>query len=93
MDENTCVSVYVPCPDVESTALLVEYDASPTSLDLFGRNVTRGERFTLADAQTALDEAADAISVIVRRVNIASSIYVLYLAYLVVVTPPFVVYG
>lgn len=26
--EKTCVSTEVPCPDIEATALLVEYDAS-----------------------------------------------------------------
>lgn len=92
--EKTCVSADVPCPDIESTALLVEYDSSQRSLDLFGRNASdRQEQYNSSVAQTALDKATDAISVLVRRINFASSIYVLYLAFLVVVTPPFVVYG
>ena len=92
--QDTCVGANVPCPDIESTVLLVEYDSSQKSLDLFGNNVTQEERFnTTAAVQTALDQATDAISELVRRVNFASSIYVLYLAFLVVVTPPFIVYG
>lgn len=61
------------------------------SLDLFG-NVTVFE-YNTSLAQTALDEATDAITELVRRINFASSIYVLYLAFLVIVTPPFIVYG
>lgn len=44
-------------------------------------------------AQTALDQATGVITELVRDINIVSSIYVLYLAFLVIVTPPFMVYG
>lgn len=98
VDQEACASsAGVPCPDIEATALLEEYVSSQTPVDLFGKRVTPGgedERFDAAVVvQTALDEATDAISDLVRRVNFASSIYVLYLAFLVVVTPPFIVYG
>ncbi|CAM9782743.1 unnamed protein product, partial [Laminaria digitata] len=92
--DTLCVRAEVPCPNIASTALLVEHDSSKNSLDLFGKNVTRDEwQFNAAVAQKALDQATDGISELVRRVNIASSVYVLYLAFLVVVTPPFIVYG
>ncbi|CAM9298163.1 unnamed protein product, partial [Hapterophycus canaliculatus] len=82
------------CPDIDSTALLVEYDASQKSLDLFGNNATDyDDEYTIGMAETALDEATSAITVLVRRINFASSIYVLYLAFLVIVTPPFIVFG
>lgn len=96
---HTCVSAEVPCPYIEYTQLLVDYDASPQSLDLFGRNATptaaAEQQFNITStfAQTALDNATRAISELVRRINVASSVYVLYLAFLVVVSPPFTVYG
>ena len=61
------------------------------SINLFG-NVTTAD-YNKSLAQTALDQATVAITELVRRINFASSIYVLYLAFLVVVTPPFIVYG
>ncbi|CAM9499525.1 unnamed protein product [Scytosiphon promiscuus] len=92
--QDTCAEVEVPCPDIDSTALLVEYDASQKSLDLFGNNVTDYDaEYTASVAESALDQATNAITVLVRRINFASSIYVLYLAFLVIVTPPFIVYG
>eukprot|EP00903_Cladosiphon_okamuranus_P020047 g18414.t1 len=93
--EQTCAEVEVPCPDIESTELLVEYDSSQKSLDLFGNNATdfNREGINTSLAQEALDEATHAISELVRRINFASSIYVLYMAFLVIVTPPFIVYG
>ena len=62
---------FAPAPDIESTALLVEYDASQKSLDLFGNNATDSEQEEVDTslAQTALDKATEAISVLVRRVS------------------------
>lgn len=58
------------CPDIDSTALLQEYDASQTSLDLFGNNATEyDEEYATSVAETALDRATDAITVLVRRVR------------------------
>ncbi|CAM9625550.1 unnamed protein product [Ectocarpus sp. 6 AP-2014] len=92
--ETTCVETEVPCPDIESTELLVEYDASQQALDLFGNNITAyDEEYAETLAQSALDDATSAISVLVRRINFASSIYVLYLVFTVLVPPPFTVYG
>lgn len=56
--------------DIESTALLVEYDASQRSLDLFGNNASDyDEEYTASIAESALDKATDAITVLVRRVR------------------------
>ncbi|CAM9552656.1 unnamed protein product, partial [Ectocarpus sp. 13 AM-2016] len=80
--------------DIESTELLVEYDASQQALDLFGNNITAyNEEYAETLAQSALDDATSAISVLIRRINFASSIYVLYLVFTVLVPPPFIVYG
>lgn len=63
--------IFYSRPDIESTELLVSYDASQKSLDLFGNNATDPEREEIDTslAQTALDKATDAISVLVRRVS------------------------
>lgn len=82
----------VPCPDVESTELLVQYDASQQALDLFGVPVTVNTSLFEAEVDTLLNEATSTISVLVERINFASSCYVLYLAFLVVFPAPFVVY-
>lgn len=58
--------------DIESTELLVEYDSSQKSLDLFGNNATDSnqEDVNTNVAQAALDEATHAISELVRRVSV-----------------------
>ena len=82
----------VPCPDVRSTELLVQYDASQQALDLFGVAVTVDPSMYEADVDTVLNQATSTISVLVERINFASSCYVLYLAFLVVFPATFVVY-
>lgn len=57
------------CPDIEATELLLEYDSAQNSLDLFGNNATESDGQYNSLAQTALDKATDAISVLVRRVS------------------------
>lgn len=82
----------VPCPDVRSTELLVQYDASQQALDLFGVAVTVDSSMYEADVDTVLNQATSTISVLVERINFASSCYVLYLAFLVIFPAPFIVY-
>lgn len=82
----------VPCPDVRSTELLVQYDASQQALDLFGAPVTVNASLYEAEVDTVLSQATSTISVLVERINFASSCYVLYLAFLVIFPAPFVVY-
>lgn len=56
--------------DIQSTELLLEYDSSQKSLDLFGNNATDSdEGINTSVAQEALDEATSAISQLVRRVS------------------------
>lgn len=82
----------VPCPDVESTELLLQYDASQQALDLFGAPVTVNASLYEAEVDNVLNQATSTISLLVERINFASSCYVLYLAFLVIFPAPFVVY-
>lgn len=62
--------LFVTRLDIDATELLVEHDAAQNSLDLFGNNATEpDEQYNTSLAQTALDKATDAISVLVRRVS------------------------
>lgn len=80
-----------PIPVILSFSTFPPYTAPLKSRNLVGNSTMLEYNTSLA--QTALDEATGVITQLVRDINVVSSIYVLYLAFLVIVTPPFVVYG
>lgn len=57
----------------------MEYDASQQALDLFGNNITAYDKeYAETLAQSALDDATGAISVLVRRVGHIQNVLLLF---------------
>ncbi|CAM9556495.1 unnamed protein product, partial [Choristocarpus tenellus] len=88
-----CKWVRIPCPDVVAAETLLAYDASHQALDVYGELVDPTIAVNMTEVESFVDAATQAIADLLHRVNIASSVYVLYLAATLFIAPALVVYG
>ncbi|CAM9228549.1 unnamed protein product [Discosporangium mesarthrocarpum] len=88
-----CKWVRVPCPDVEAKETLLAYDASHQALDIYGETFPPEIDLNTTVVESFINGATEAISDFMFRINVASSVYVIYLAITLFVAPALVVYG